>query len=179
MADPDFASFVHLRGAALLRLAILLTGSTADGEDLLQDALERLYPRWDSVAEQQPEAYVRKIMVNRTISLARSPWTLRRVWQNVRQDPTVEDETASVDNRNLILEAVAALPPKMRTVIALRYLVGYSEAETSELLGVSIGTVKSQASRGIARLKVSFLAAPEPHQSNHAPERKNRWSNAR
>lgn len=151
---PDFASFVLARGSELRRFAVLTCGSDADGDDLLQDVLERVYPRWSRIAGSNPEGYVRAAMVNRAISRWRSPWHKRRSHGGLmaeRADPT--NDFATVDNRELILTGMRALPPRMRAVVVMRYWLGYSVHETADVLGCSVGSVKAQASRGLERLR--------------------------
>jgi RNA polymerase sigma-70 factor (sigma-E family) len=161
MTGEDFGTFVHHSGPRLLRYAVLLCGQRSDAEDLLQDALVRVYPRWGRLRNQQPEAYVRKVMTNRLISRWRSPWSRRRVPELPDQAVPV-DEVARVDDRDVLLAALRSLPPQMRAVIVLRYWLGYTEQETAAELGCSIGSVKSQSSRGIQRLRMTVPSTRAP-----------------
>jgi RNA polymerase sigma-70 factor (sigma-E family) len=155
MSGEDFATFVNQNGPRLLRFGILLCGHRSDAEDLLQDALIRAYPRWRRIREQQPEAYIRKAMINRLTSHRRSPWSRRRVME--LPDAVVPvDEVGRADDRDFLLAALRSLPPKMRAVIVLRYWIGFSEQETALELDCSVGSVKSQSSRGIKRLRETF-----------------------
>jgi RNA polymerase sigma-70 factor (sigma-E family) len=150
--DEDFRGFVAARSPALLRTAYLLLGDRGLAEDLLQSALAKAYRHWGRVAAAgDPEAYVRKIMVNER----RSRWRRnpgREVVGPVPERATA-DASDAVAERDAVWRAVLALPPRTRAVLVLRYWEDLSEAATAELLGISVGTVKSQASRGLRRLQ--------------------------
>ncbi|MBO3736541.1 SigE family RNA polymerase sigma factor [Actinoplanes flavus] len=148
----DFAAFVEHSGPRLLRFGVLLCGSVSDAEDLLHDSLVSSFPRWRKLRDQQPEAYVRRAMLNRLLSRQRSPWVRRRQTE-VPDAAATRDEMSRADNRNMLLDALRELPPRMRAVIVLRYWLGYSEQETATTLDCSVGSVKSQSSRGLQRLR--------------------------
>ena len=153
MADEEFRTFVEARYAALLRTAYLLTGAPADAEDLLQSALLAVMARWSRV--EQPEAYLRRVMVNHLVSR----WRRRRVVEVLtavlpdRAGPQEQPEL-----RDEVWQALHRLPARMRAVLVLRYWEDLSEERTAEALGCSVGSVKSQASRGLVRLRA--LLAP-------------------
>jgi RNA polymerase sigma-70 factor (sigma-E family) len=146
-----FDEFVRARMPELLRFGYALTGNPHAAADLVQDALERTMLAWHRVEKQgDPEGYVRRIMVNRNIS----------IWRRLRRERLVVDipeESGPSDGltpRDLALwERVRALPPRQRTVIVLRYYEDLSEAQIAEIMGSSVGTVKSQASRALAALR--------------------------
>ncbi len=147
-----FEEFVAGRGQALQRFGYALTGDWALAEDLLQTALAKAYPRWSRVRRADPEAYVRKIMLNTW-----SSWWRRR-WRG--ELPTAQllevagpDSFAGVDSRDALRSALAKLPPRQRDVVVLRYHQDLPESQVAELLGVSVGTVKSQAARALASLR--------------------------
>jgi RNA polymerase sigma-70 factor (sigma-E family) len=153
---PQAASleaFVAERGGPLLRAAVMLTGSREAGEDLLQEALARLLRRWSSI-DGDPEGYLRRTIYH----LAADGWRRDRAWQ-VRLrllrsgEVAAVDVTAGVDLRDALLRLLAQLPPRQRAVLVLRYFEQLSEAEAAGVLGCSVGTVKSAASRGLARLR--------------------------
>jgi RNA polymerase sigma-70 factor (sigma-E family) len=150
--DDGFREFVTARYANLLRTAYLLTGDRDTADDLLQSALLKAMGRWRRVDD--PQAYLYRIMVNHQISGWRRPWR-RREWltDSVPDRPAVPDTAELVADRAQLLSALATLPPRMRSVLVLRYWADLSEAQTAELLGCSVGTVKSQASRGLERLR--------------------------
>lgn len=151
--DDDFASYLAAREQALLRTAYALTGNLHDAQDLLQTALAKLYLSWDSVRDREAlDGYVRRIMVNEHTSL----W--RRAWKR-REHPTDDlPEAAVVDRQDLGGSAqlwgfVQTLPRRQRAVVVLRYYEELTEAETAQVLGVSVGTVKSQTSRALTALR--------------------------
>jgi RNA polymerase sigma-70 factor (sigma-E family) len=151
------ADFVEVRYAELLRTAYLLTGSPHAAEDLVQTCLLRAIGRWDRIAD--PLAYLRRAMINERVGRWRR---LRR--ELLRADPpdlAVPDATVPVAERAAVLAALRGLPTRMRAVLVLRYWEDLSEAETADLLGCSVGTVKSQASRGLAKLRTVLEPAAE------------------
>jgi RNA polymerase sigma-70 factor (sigma-E family) len=150
--------FVAERGDRMLRTAALLTGSQADGEDLLQSALERLLRNWRRI-DGDPEHYVRRTLYN----LAADGWRRQRVWQRkalLLEAAQPVDPATAVDLRDAMLRMLAQLPPRQRAVLVLRYFEQLSEAETAQVLGCSVGTVKSAASRGLTRLRQMTAFAP-------------------
>jgi RNA polymerase sigma-70 factor (sigma-E family) len=156
--DTSFEEFVAGSSARLFTMARLLTGGhRAEAEDLLQGAFERAYRRWGQVSRRaDPERYVRQILVNASVDR----------WRRLRRhpeaplvvtgaDPGTADTAAAVADRDLLLRGLAALPPRQRAVLVLRYFEDLSEAQTATMLGCSVGTVKSQSARGLARLRDS------------------------
>jgi RNA polymerase sigma-70 factor (sigma-E family) len=144
-------ALVAERGNALLGTAVLLAGSRAAGEDLLQSALERLVRHWSRV-QGDKEGYLRRTLYH----LAVDQWRLRRRRPEVLAEvepPGQPDGTDAVHLRHALVQALATLPPRQRAVLVLRYWEQLSEAEAAEVLGCSVGTVKSTASRGLARLR--------------------------
>jgi RNA polymerase sigma-70 factor (sigma-E family) len=161
--DPDNGSLERLldeRGQQLMRAAIALTGSRADGEDLLQAALERLVQNWRRV-ETDPEGYLRRILYN----LAADGWRRRGRWRGRLAEfraqaqagqacPEVTSEdVAVVDLRDALVRLLLQLPVRQRTVLVLRYWEQLTDAETAAVLGCAEGTVKSAGSRGLARMR--------------------------
>lgn len=150
MADQeDFEQFVVARSRSLLRTAYLLTGHAADAEDLVQRALLKTVPAWSRITG-DPEVYVRKILVRENISR----WRSRR-WREVVVDrvPEVAAPGDATEERIVLAQALAQLAPRQRAVIVLRYFEDLTEVETARVLGVSVGTVKSQHRDAIARLR--------------------------
>lgn len=149
-AEAEFRGFVAARSGALLRTARLLTDD-GHAEDLVQEALARLVPRWHKVDD--PEAYVRVTMHRLQISR----WRRRAV---IRED-TVEqlppgvfgDHAGSVDDRVVIRRALARLSPRQRAVLVCRYVEDLDENQTAHMLGIRVGTVRSIAFRSLARLR--------------------------
>ena len=149
-----FDEFARARMPELLRFGHALTGNPHAAADLVQDALERTMLAWSRVENQgDPEGYVRRIMVNRNISI----WRRRRREQlDGAPEELARRDTLSHEPpvRDLALwERIKSLPPRQRTVIVLRYYEDMSEAQIAAVMGSSVGTVKSQASRALASLR--------------------------
>jgi RNA polymerase sigma-70 factor (sigma-E family) len=155
-APEGFAEFVAARSPALLRTAWLLTGDRGRAEDLVQEALAKTWRKWSSVAERErPEAYVRAVMVNTSVSWWRRRWR-GEIPTELLPDPSgYSDPMAHVDVREAVRQALATLSPRQRAVLVLRYFDDLTETETAAAMGCSVGTVKSQASRAMARLRES------------------------
>ena len=139
------------RGRALLATAVLLTGSRVAGEDLVQVALERLMRNWNKVHGDR-EGYLRRTLYH----LAIDRWRVRKRRPELLTEiepPGRSDGSDVLHLRHALIDALAQLPPRQRAVLVLRYWEQYSELESAELLGCSVGTVKSTASRGLARLR--------------------------
>jgi RNA polymerase sigma-70 factor (sigma-E family) len=157
VADPyeGFREFFAARRRALSRTAFLLTGDRAEAEDLLQEALTKTVARWPKVsAGDNPEGYVRQVMLNEV----RSRWRRRR---RGSEHPTGEFadqvggrelESDAID-RSVLAGALRRLTPKQRSVLYLRFYEDMSEAETAEMLGCAIGTVKSQTHDALVKLR--------------------------
>ena len=151
-ARVAFADFVAGRGQALQRTAFLLTGDWALAEDLLQTALARAYPRWDRIARDDPEAYVRRILVNTWSSWWRRRWRGELPTEELPES-AAPDAYAEADRRGAVRDALSRLPRKQRAVIVLRFHEDMSETQVASLLGISVGTVKSQAAKALAKLR--------------------------
>ena len=158
MSGPDsFEEYVAARRGALLRTAYLLTGSHEDAEDLVQVALVKAVPHWKKIAD-HPEPYVRKVLARESVSRWR-----RRRWREVHTDRVPETAVdGPTDDRVALRQALAALPPRQRAVIVLRYYEDLTETETARVLGISVGTVKSQARDALARLRMEEIATVSP-----------------
>jgi RNA polymerase sigma-70 factor (sigma-E family) len=168
----ELERFVAERGEPLLRAAVLLAGSREAGEDLLQGALERMLRHWRRI-EGDPEGYLRRTLHN----LAADGWRRQQTRHKLlsRLGPATEvattDLTAEVDLRDALVRLLAQLPPRQRSVIVLRYWEQLSEAETAQVLGCSAGTVKSAASRGLARMRDLAGAWPVTATGMHGTRR--------
>ncbi|MCW2913187.1 MAG: polymerase, sigma-24 subunit, subfamily [Actinomycetia bacterium] len=152
--DESFVRFVAERGTALMRTALLMCGSRHDAEDALQAALEKAYRHWGRLdADSDPEPYVKRILVNLLISRARRWKVLREIHMaRLPEVPTVAPIHA-VELRGELMDELRLLGPRQRAVLVLRYWEDLSEIEIAKVLGCSVGTVKSQASRGLAKLR--------------------------
>ncbi len=169
----SFDAYVRARTAALSRVAYLLTGDHHLAEDLVQQTLLRVVGRWARIcAAGDPDPYVRRALYHEHISTWRRSSTWGRsstsgrssTWSRRRPPaPTVEvaaDHSDDVVANLALRRALAQLGPRQRAVLVLRYFEDLTEAQTAELLGIRIGTVKSQARDGLARLR-GLLPAPE------------------
>jgi len=142
-------ALVAQRGKALLATAALLAGGRQEGEDLLQEGLERLIRVWSRI-DGDAEGYLRRTLYN----LAVDRWRQKRRAVIVRAGPgTVPDRSEEVALRSALVAALAQLPPRQRVTVVLRYWEQLTEAETADALGCSVGTVKSNSARGLARLR--------------------------
>jgi RNA polymerase sigma-70 factor (sigma-E family) len=153
-ARETFESFVAARGDALWRSAWLLTGDAALAEDLVQTALLKGWPKFDRVGPGGFEPYVRRILFTTHASWWRRKWRGERPSAALPDHP---DQHAAPDSdaRQDLITALASLPRGQRAVIVLRYFDDLTEAQTADVLGISVGTVKSQTSRALAALRTS------------------------
>lgn len=154
----DFASYVAERRPALLRVARAITGDHGTAEDLLHTALASVLPRWGTLREPgAADAYVRRVMINQHRSWCRQPWRRRElsVAEPVEPagGPPADVPGPGPDLRAVMWRLVAGLPPRQRAAVVLRYYEGLSEAEAARALGCSVGTVKSNTSRGLVSLR--------------------------
>ncbi|NKZ04963.1 SigE family RNA polymerase sigma factor [Actinomadura latina] len=149
----EFRAYVEERRPVLLRTATRLAADRAEAEDLLQAALAKTYLAWDRIEDRAAvDGYVRRAMVNTQIS-----WWRRRkldVYPTDRlPDRPVEDHTGRSEMHDALGRALERLPERQRLAVMLRYYEDMSEREVAEVLGVSVGTVKSTVSRAMARLR--------------------------
>ena len=152
--DADFTAYLGARQPRLMGIAYLLTGDRHQAEDLLQTSLAKLYLSWDDIRDRgNVDAYVRRIMVNENNSLWRRAWRRREVPTDDVPDLTPVHDRPDEGVGAAVWDIVQTLPRKARAVVVLRYYEQLSEAETAELLGISVGTVKSQSSRALAALR--------------------------
>ncbi|MGW0662387.1 SigE family RNA polymerase sigma factor [Streptodolium elevatio] len=150
--DGDFAGYVMRRWPVVVRTAYLVCGDRSTAEDLAQGAFVRLHRHWKRVsASGAPDAYVHRIVVNLAVRHARKH--RREVADAQPPDGVAEDGYARVDQRDELWRALRSLPPRMRAVLVLRFYEHLSERETADALECAIGTVKSQTSQGLARLR--------------------------
>jgi RNA polymerase sigma-70 factor (sigma-E family) len=159
--DPAFRDYVLARSRALLRAAYVLTGNQADAEDLVQSVLAKTYLAWNRIADRNAlDGYVRRAMVNTHISL----WRRRRLEEfptDDLPDRAVADHAASDDLQESLQHAIDRLPQRMRAAVMLRYYEDMTEAEIAQVLGISLGTVKSTVSRAVARLRIDAELQPD------------------
>ena len=148
----EFTAFVSARSSSLLRTARLLSKDMSAAEDLLQTALAKTYTAWGRVGEDGAERYLRRSLVTSAVDESRRPW--RR--EHATQSPPERTDTSLVDDvgqRLVLLDALSQLPPQQRAAVVLRHYLDVSVAEAAQLLRCSEGTVKSNAARGLVRLR--------------------------
>jgi RNA polymerase sigma-70 factor (sigma-E family) len=163
--DEEFTAYLHARQPALLRTAYLLTGDRHQAEDVLQTSLAKLYLAWDRVQDRDSvDAYVRRIMVNEHHSLWRRAWKRREHPTDSVPEDRPHQDVYDEGSHDALWELVQSLPRKARAVVVLRYYEQLSEAETADALGISVGTVKSQASRALATLRERVPAELDPRE---------------
>jgi RNA polymerase sigma-70 factor (sigma-E family) len=170
VTTEGFDEFVVGRSTRLLRTAFLLTQDWAAAEDLLQTSLVKAWSAWKRV-EGDPEPYVRRIMVNTHASWWRRRWRGERPSEDLPEPPPDgADPHGQVGDRDELWRALRRLPERQRAVLVLRYFEDLSEAEAASLLGISTGTVRSQASRALARLRVLCPDLAPGHPSTEPME---------
>ncbi|MFF3243238.1 SigE family RNA polymerase sigma factor [Streptomyces sp. NPDC002870] len=153
---PSFSSYVRARGPVLLRTARSLTANPSDAEDLLQTALTKTYVAWERIEDHRAlDGYVRRALLNTRTS----QWRKRKV-DEFACDELPEPEAVPAPDpaeqqvlHDAMWRAVMKLPDRQRAMVVLRYYEDLSEAQTAEVLGVSVGTVKSAVSRALGKLR--------------------------
>lgn len=159
--DEQFTIFVTENRGSLMHTAYLLTGSETAADDLLQDALVKVYLAWSRVEPRLAWAYTRRVMVN----LSTDRWRRKRYEavpseiSDAHRDARADADFANLEVRDEVLQQLARLNPRERAIVVLRYYHDLAEAEVAEQLGVSIGTVKSTASRALAKLRRDALGS--------------------
>lgn len=157
LAYPSFASYVRARQSALLRTARSLTANPCDAEDLLQTALTKTYVAWERIEDHRAlDGYVRRALLNTRTS----QWRKRRVDEFACDElpepdplPGAADPAEQQALRDAMWRAITKLPTRQRAMVVLRYYEDLSEVQTAEVLGVSVGTVKSAVSRALGKLR--------------------------
>jgi RNA polymerase sigma-70 factor (sigma-E family) len=157
--SEDFDAWAGSRYQTLLHAAHLLTGNRDTAQDLVQTALAKTHLAWARV-HTSPDAYVRRAMVT-----TRTDWWRKQSWRehSVAEllDQPAPEVYRQVDDRDALLRALQTLSPRMRTVVVLRHYLQLPEAEVAELLGCSVGTVKSTSSRALERLRTHLPLSKE------------------
>jgi RNA polymerase sigma-70 factor (sigma-E family) len=156
VAEQEFREYVAARQGALYRTALLLTGHREDAEDLVQTALTKLAIRWTRLrGTGSPDAYIRKILYHQHVSRWRTNRNRREYVSAIPPEPdAVGDPTVESALRLSVATALRKLTAKQRAILVMRYFEDRPESEVAEILGCSIGTVRSQTYRTLARLRV-------------------------
>jgi len=153
--EADFTAYVRARQRHFVRFAYLLTGDPHSAEDLVQSAFAKVYRKWGNI-HGSPDAYVRQTIINEHHSWWRRTWRHREVTGSdlitYADPPAPADRYADGD----LHDHIRNLPTQQRAAIILRYYEDLTEAQTAEVLGISVGTVKSHTSRALTALRVSM-----------------------
>ena len=162
-SELDFDSYAGARWSRLVRTAYLLTGDHHEAEDLVQATLAKVFRNWSAIRRlDDPDAYVHRAMINNN----RSRYRRQRVLHLLTPFPpdrVEEGGDGGPEERSLLMQALAELPARQRAVVVLRFWEDMSERQVAEVLGCSPGTVKSQASRGLQKLRT------HPALASHTP----------
>jgi RNA polymerase sigma-70 factor (sigma-E family) len=161
----EFDEFVAGSLEQLLQTAYLITWDSGEAEDLVQECLFKVARRWPRVQRMaNSRAYARRILVNLALDGARGRARRRGELESASElgEESARDLLAGLETRDELLEALARLTPRQRAVLVLRYFNDLTEAQTAEVLGCEPGTVKSNASRGLARLREALSPIPNP-----------------
>jgi RNA polymerase sigma-70 factor (sigma-E family) len=169
VAEPaEFDAYVVTRRRSWLRAAWLLTGDWHAAEDLVQTALMRCYPKWQRISKGDPDAYVRRAIFNVYASWWRRRWRSERATDEPPEVSVSGDVYADLDERSVMVTALAILPPRQRAVIVLRFYEDLTESQIAELLGCALGTVKSQTAKALGTLRSSgVLLSAEQAEVRH------------
>jgi RNA polymerase sigma-70 factor (sigma-E family) len=165
--ERGFAGFVRTNTGALLRTAYLLTGSACAAEELVQDALVRLYPKWDKVeAAEVPIAYVRRSLTNTFLNEKRRPSSRELVLDVLPETPDPRNATDQLADRDEIWALLRTLPDRQRAALVMRFFHDLPDGEIAAALGCRIGTVRSLISRGLSSMREQrgeiYPAGPDP-----------------
>ena len=152
-SEATFEQFVARESPALLRTAVLMTGDRKKAEDLIQDTLLKAWRNWGKVSNaQEPAAYVRRILLNIYLKAADRRWNGEVPSDEVERTDS-SDFVLEVHARQDLFSALRQLTPGQRTILVLRFYQDLTEQQTADALGCSVGTVKSQTSRGLRSLR--------------------------
>jgi len=172
----DFEEFVAARYTALLRTAYLLTQDRGLAEDLVQTALAKCWLGWKRIRYDDPGPYVHRVLVNTYTAWWRRRWNSEYPTEELPQGGGPVPDHA-VDDRADLADALRRLPRRMRAVVVLRFYEDLSEAETARILGCSAGTVKSQTSRALAKLRIDPSLLDEPPRRQPPADRTSKEAN--
>jgi RNA polymerase sigma-70 factor (sigma-E family) len=153
--DLVFRDFVNLRSRGLLKTAWLLTGDWASAEDLVQTALIKAWARWGQIRSYDAalDAYVRKVILRTYLSSRRRHWCRESPTDDLPEVPAPQDH--DITQRLALMAALGELPKVQRAILVLRYYSDLTEGQVAEVMGCSIGAVKSQSSKAMAKLRRS------------------------
>ncbi|MDX2967757.1 SigE family RNA polymerase sigma factor [Kribbella solani] len=152
--EAEFTEFAGVMVRRLRRTAYLMCGDWHRAEDAAQDALVKVYRRWNRIDRSQGlNGYAHQCLVTAVFDQSRKPWRRRERLIDVDESLQLKDVAGSVDDRMLVVQALATLPPGQRACVVLRHYADLSLEQTAEIVGIGVGGVKSQASRGLSQLR--------------------------
>jgi RNA polymerase sigma-70 factor (sigma-E family) len=152
--EAEFIEFAAITIRRLRRTAYLMCGDWHRAEDAAQDALVKVYRRWHRINRGDGlNGYAHRCVVTAVLDQSRKPWRRERLSDTDEQVAPLPDTVGSVDDRLLVVQALGALPPSQRACVVLRHYTDLSVEQTADILGIGTGGVKSQTSRGLARLR--------------------------
>jgi len=170
--EQAFREFVTSQMASLRKLAYITCGDWHAAEDAVANTLVKLYPRWRGL--ERPDLYAKTMVYRAAIDETRRPWRRERSAGEAMPDAAVRDQVAAADERLRLRAALAAVPARQRAAVVLRYYLGMSVHDTAKVMDCTEGTAKSQAARGLTRLR-EVLAADD---INLTEELTGEWTNA-
>lgn len=170
--EQAFREFVTSQMASLRKLAYMTCGDWHAAEDAVANALVKLYPRWRKL--DRPDLYVKTMVYRAAIDETRRPWRRERSAGDALPDLALRDPAEAADERLRLRAALDAVPARQRAAVVLRHYLGLSLEDTAGVLNCTVGTAKSQVSRGLAKLRES-LAAERINLTGKPTEE---WTNA-
>ena len=152
--EAEFTEFAAIMLRRLRRTAYLMCGDWHRAEDAAQDTLVKIYRRWTRIDRTQGlNSYAHQCLVTAVFDQARKPWRRERLADTEEPSAPLPDHATSVDDRLLVVQALASLPASQRACVVLRHYADLSLEQTADILGISVGGVKCQTSRGLGRLR--------------------------
>ncbi len=158
--ELTFEQFVAVRGDRLHRSAWLLTGDPHTAEDLVQTVLAKVWPKWRRIARDNPEAYIRRALINTHIGWWQRRWRGETPTRELPETAMPGDVFADIDLGQSLMTALRQLPPRQRAVVVLRYFEDLSVEETAGILDCHPGTVKSQSAKALQSLRQVLATSP-------------------
>ncbi|WP_134741322.1 SigE family RNA polymerase sigma factor [Nocardioides sp. 503] len=160
--EPEFREWVAARRSHLRRTAYLLCGDWHLADDLVQEALTRAFAAWGRIVRGgQPDAYVRKILLNLYLDHRRRPARREAAWAELPDTASVGGGASDLGERERVLAALREVAPGQRAVLVLRFWEDLSVEQSAQALGVSTGNIKSQTSRGLEALRGALATYQE------------------
>jgi len=153
-SEDEYVEYVSARVPALRRLAFMLSGDGHRADDLVQQTITTLYVKWGRArTADNLDAYVRTMLVRTYLDEKRLAWARVRLFRETPEPPPAEEQTGSVEDRQVVRAALSRVPRRQRAVLVLRFFYDLPVEEVAAMLGCSDGTVKSQTSRGLTTLR--------------------------